>query len=423
MATLVSLLAVFGILASQLQFTPWPEMLLWPWLVNHGWLPFTDLIVVHAPLLFIGLAAWYRLAGIGLLQLQIFTWGYIMLTALALWLICRRLYSSAVASLALGLYLALVLVYQGNGIWFDQSLAPVILIGWNYLHRRKAALAGIMFSTAFFLKQTAGWLLFPIIWHLARTRQFWRFSRGFLFVAGTVLAGFYLLGVLDDFWFWAIKVGVFGLSASGWQRQFPSVPAAAAYLFLPVLAGLFTPRLAPWIIFSSLGVFPRWDLFHFQPALPLIALALARGIDNHRWLAAGTLLTLSLLLSRLAVRDWHLPPRFFDTTTLEAAQVISRSPSPSLYVFNYWDHVYVLADRLPATRPFAPGFPVFLEQPGIQSQLVADLQANPPWVIYHPLEASGYGSYRPDMIYNYLSRNFTVYRKISDTLWLLQPLP
>src|SRR3972149_3122375 len=61
-------------LLANLRFTAWPEMLFWPYLILHGWLPYRDIAIVHTPLLVIVLSIFYNFAGVGILQQQIAFW-------------------------------------------------------------------------------------------------------------------------------------------------------------------------------------------------------------------------------------------------------------------------------------------------------------------------------------------------------------
>jgi len=267
MLFLVIASAVQVFILSNVQFTPWPEMLLWPWLINQGWVPFTDLILAHTPLLYLSLSLWYRLVGPGLIALKIFTWIYILITATALWIITIKQSGKKSAAISLLLYFMMQTIYQGNGVWFDLALAPMSLLIYYFLTSQRVGMAGILFSVSFFIKQTSFWLIFPIIWQLLTTRSVQRFLTAAVVTSVIILSMFALIGILDDFYLWTIRVGVFSLSRSQWQSQWPTLSQAIVFLFLPFVVSVFDYKLAPWIIFASLGVFPRWELFHFQPAL------------------------------------------------------------------------------------------------------------------------------------------------------------
>ena len=408
---------------SKIQFTPWPEMLLWPWLVSHGWIPFSDIIVAHAPLLYMSLALWYRVMGTGLVSLKIFTWSYIFLTAIILWVIAAKQSRKKTATISVIFYALLQTVYQGNGMWFDLGLAPLILLAYYFLKSRQPVFAGVFFAVALFTKQTAFWLIVPVLLETIISRSTKRFFVSVAAISLIILTGLAATRSLDNFYRWAIQAGVLNLSRTQWQSQWPALSSATAFLFLPLAAAFLNPRLAPWILFASMGTFPRWELFHFQPAIPFIALGLAQASIRNKRLFITLLVPLCLLYFKVLTRDWNRPDRFFDVDTLLAAKFIQvyTQPQDTLYVFNYWDHLYPLSNRLPATRPFVPGFPIFLNAPGIQEAIINNLQdKQPPYIIFHPLESSGYGSYQPQLIWRFLTQNYYLYNKISDQVWVLK---
>src|SRR3989344_2178912 len=408
---------------SKIQFTPWPEMLLWPWLVSHGWIPFSDIIVAHALLLYMSLALWYRVMGTGLVSLKIFTWSYIFLTAIILWVIAAKQSGKKTATISIAFYALLQTVYQGNGMWFDLGLAPLVLLAYYFLKSHQPVFAGVFFAVALFTKQTAFWLIIPVLWEIHIGKSAKHFFISLTAMSLAILTSIAITGSLDDFYRWAVQAGVFNLSRSQWQSQWPAISTATVFLTLPVAAAVLSPQLTPWILFASMGVLPRWELFHFQPAIPFVALGLAQASIRNKKLFIVLLIFACLLYFKVIIRDWNHPDRFFDTDTLLAAQFIQANsrPQDTLYVFNYWDNLYLLSGRLPAIKPFVPGFPIFLDAQGIQEAIVSDLQdKKPPYVVFHPLEASGYGSYRPQIVWRFLTQNYTLYTKISDQVWILK---
>src|SRR3989344_7931037 len=108
-------------------FTAWPEMLLWPYLILNNWLPYKDIAIAHTPLLLGFLAAYFKLAGIGVIQLKLFTWILILLTDYLLFWVVKRLWSRLVAYLSLIAYILLQTFYEVNGLWFDLALTPLAL--------------------------------------------------------------------------------------------------------------------------------------------------------------------------------------------------------------------------------------------------------------------------------------------------------
>ena len=88
------------------------------------------------------------------------------------------------------------------------------------------------------------------------------------------------LGILGDFYRWAIDFGIFYLPKASGQIKLPTIKQFLVSFF-PFI--IFTPflverkkkdfDLAVWTFFAVLGTLPRFELFHFQPALPFLAIA------------------------------------------------------------------------------------------------------------------------------------------------------
>ena len=63
---LVLLLGVHLFFLYLLKFTAWPEMLLWPYLITKGWLPYRDIAIAHTPLMLIDLSIFNKIFGFGI---------------------------------------------------------------------------------------------------------------------------------------------------------------------------------------------------------------------------------------------------------------------------------------------------------------------------------------------------------------------
>jgi len=133
---LLIILGVHLFLLTQLMFTAWPEMTLWPYLMNSGWLPYTDIAIAHTPLLLVKLLLFYKIFGVGILQLKIFTWITILLSDVLIFLIAKKLWNLKVAFVSLIASIILSIFYDGNGLWFDLFLVPMILGSYYFLKQK-----------------------------------------------------------------------------------------------------------------------------------------------------------------------------------------------------------------------------------------------------------------------------------------------
>ncbi len=44
-----------------INYTAWPEMLAWPYLILQGWLPYRDIAIAHNPLMLLDLVIFFKL--------------------------------------------------------------------------------------------------------------------------------------------------------------------------------------------------------------------------------------------------------------------------------------------------------------------------------------------------------------------------
>jgi len=90
-AILFSIVQILVLL--KIQFTAWPEMNLWPYLILKGWLPYKDFAIVHTPFLIFLLSLFNKIFGVGIIQLKYFTWLFILFSNLTLFLVVKKLFN------------------------------------------------------------------------------------------------------------------------------------------------------------------------------------------------------------------------------------------------------------------------------------------------------------------------------------------
>ena len=411
-------------------FTAWPEMTFWPYLILKGWLPYKDIAIAHTPILLGDLTIFFKIFGTGLMQLKIYTWILILGTDLLVYWVFKKLWDRKVALVSLLVYVPLQLYFEGNGLWFDLALAPLALVIYYLLEKKNYLWAGVWWGIAFLTKQTAFWFLIPILYtflrhHVKDTPL--HILRRFIIGAGIVgVISFMvlrLLGIWGDFWLWAIKFGITKLPSSSGQMHLPTARQFIIATFPFLLLTLSTIRIKKsfkilvWAIFASLGVIPRWELFHFQPALPFLAIGLSLALINFKKLKLYELIILgvglvlvSLPISRQLIRYWEQEDRFYEPAVLKTAQYIKENSEKNdkIYIANAWDNLYVLTDTVPALRPWIPFLPWYIEIPGIEDVMVANLSIYPPKLIVEgEYQGSGLGAYKPEQINGFIMDNYS----------------
>lgn len=360
-----------------MQFTAWPEMIAWPYLILKGFLPYQDIGIAHNPLLVFLLAVYYKIFGVGILQLEVFTLLIIALTAFLIYRMTRKWYSILI-------YLVLCFAYQGWGLWFDLLLAPIALLLYKFVKEEKYLYAGVIFALGFLTKQTFIYFLIPVFFHLFKTKLV--NLKPFFIGAISIFAIFalYLVtnGLAFYYYHWAVNFGVFYLPNASGQVLLPTFKQLLISLF-PFSVLLFNSELILWAIVGMLGVYPRFELFHFQPALPFLTIALTEVVLNKskkvKVLGIVILLFVAILLGRKVYREKDLEVRFYENDVQKIVnQLTTHSPQPkSLYVVNYWDNIYALTNTIPF-KPLIPYIPWYLGYSNNAKLIIDGLQSDMP---------------------------------------------
>lgn len=387
------------------EFTAWPEMNLWPYLILKGWLPYKDFAIVHTPFLIFILSLFNKIFGVGIAQLKFFTWAFIVFSNLTLFFVVKKLFDEKKALLTLFIYIPLLIFFQGNGLWFDLALAPLGILIYFFLAKEKYLLVGIFFFLSIFTKQTAIWFSIPILFQILQRHKFsikgsWLavdyFLLGLLSPALITLILFWIFKFLPEFSFWAIRFGVLYLPGAFGQIHFPSlkelIVSFVPFLFLFLYLYKFKKKtnwpLVVWAIFGILGTYPRWEWFHYQPALPFVAIIASLVFFNsnkkiERVVWSLLFIAVIFLSGRYIYRNWGLETRFYDSQTKKVVIEVKEKvlPNDKIQVINYWDNIYPLTDTLPSFKPWIPYLSWYLKYPSIENKYVYEMGINKPNVI------------------------------------------
>ena len=367
----------------QISFTAWPEMLAWPYLMLQGWLPYRDIAIAHNPLLLFDLVVFYKLFGIGIVQLKIYTWLLIAVNAYLTFFVASKYLNKKIGYVSILVYLLLCIVFQGNGLWFDLALAPFGLLLYFCIQERKYFWSGIVFALGFLTKQTFIWFLIPVAYivlkDIKRLKIYLPFVYGVFSILILFIGALYLFGIADDFYFWAIKFGILYLPNAAGQLQFPSIKEFG-FAMLPFAAILVYPEIFPWVVAGSLGVYPRWELFHFQPALPFLAITISSLFANNK-INLFKIITLILFIWHISIgieRVSGSNTRFYEPQVRSVVNEIKKRNSREIYVANYWDNIYALTHTIPATKPLIPYIPWYIEYGDTKNIIMNNLKVKMP---------------------------------------------
>ena len=419
-----------------LQFTAWPEMLSYPYLRNHGYLLYKDIIHPYPPVLTMALSILYKIFGYKLTVLKLATWLIILANDILIFLIAKKLTKKNIfAFSSLIFYILTQPFLEGNQLWFDLAIVPPILLGVLFLlqpsHKQSlsqglkasAAAAGVAFAVASLTKQTTGiFLAFTLLYLIIQRTSI---RNLILFLAGPIILWLVFLarliteGALPGFINW-----VFVYPLTSWSK-FPGYVQMAitnrqlvilVLLVIPIIPILVNRKFilpTSYFILSLILLYPRFSFFHFQLGIAFVAILFSLVFKEKKsfcWLAACSYCLLLLLVLPLALRtDWRGETRFWGKEDVKLAEIIKKETKPDDKIFLLGPHsgLYVLANRLPP-KIWSDNFGWYLEIPGVQEKIIARWQENPPTAVFTSELQSGnwydLGTYRPQKIVDWLGK-------------------
>ena len=439
---LIPIILVQMLLLVYLKFTAWPEMLLWPYLMIHGWLPYLNIAIAHTPLMLIKLAIFYKIFGVGILQLKIFTWVLILVLDFLVFVIAKKLWNMKTALIALSSFALWQVFFEGNGLWFDLFMGAIVLVSYFFVRTKRYFWAGIFWALAFISKQTAAFFLIPIGIEIVLSKKYLvqsvkKFVAGALLVAVPFILILWFTGILPAFFNWAVNFGIFVLPKASGQIQLPDLKALAItvfpfLIFVPLIwkTGKKHIYLLIWAVAGCLGAYPRFEYFHIQPAVPY--LAIATGIFFSGKFLKEKIIKVFVIFYALGsiylfggffMRNFNEGVRFYEQDVQDVVSYVKSNTNQgdAIFVMNWWDNVYALSNRLPAVNPWMPQLSWYMELPGIQEKMVNDLTSSKPkLIIFNPYSESGLSAYIPQKVYDYVTANYKMKEKADNLDILIQ---
>ncbi|MCL4367159.1 glycosyltransferase family 39 protein [Patescibacteria group bacterium] len=439
------------------QHTAWPEMLVYPYLLNHGFVPYQDLIAPYTPLLLWFLQFLEKIFGSTPQFSVSLTLTFALINTSLVGLITYKLNQQKDAAFLASLFYALWFAYfGGNGLWFELLQTPLILGSYYFFEKSQQIkknninlwITSFLLTIIFFTKQSGLWFVLAVSFWLVLFKQ-WRVLLNFIKTTFLVFLLFFLLiGAIawinnywSDYFYWVYIYTFTIFPFSPGHQSLPQISQLLKFA-LPLLIILPSTNML-WkrdsktllgLLFCGaafMSVLPRWDLFHLQPFLALIAIIFVP--IAWRWVRINKirqLLGLSIVLIWLIVvlkqadRFYQLPVRFFEPSIYSEANQLKRMEVNSFYVFNGPDQLYILVDSQTLVKPYVQNFAWYFEVPGMQQKVInALIKDDPQYVILSPfLAGSGYeiGHYIPQDLNNYIHQHYTLDQRINDNIEVLK---
>jgi 4-amino-4-deoxy-L-arabinose transferase-like glycosyltransferase len=445
----------FTLLIFLTQHTGWIEMVVYPYLLNHGFTYYKDLIMPYPPLLLWVLQSVEKVFGYSPMVLIVLS---LLLGLLNTWLIyffsLKIWKSNKLALSSVFIYSLWFFFFEGNGLWFELFQTPFILAAFYFLYDyffmsekeqvKKLFLAGLFLGIAFFIKQNVVWLMILsfglcLIYKRANLIKVvtW-LALPFLGLLVLTSAVAYLGGYLNEYWQWAFNYSFLYFPTSPGHNAYPTLAdlsrvAIVLVCLLPMLFGKFSFKklfLLLFLLGAFMSALPRWGLFHLQPFLAVLALVTPEYIGQ--WLGkkpvikgvlvVGVLLIWIAIVTRQDLRMFNKPIRFFEPQIYSQAMQISNLGTDSIYILNGSDQIYPISGTVPKVKPYVQNFAWYLEYDGLQDQVISSLQSvKPKLIIVSPFQEPagfGIGHYRPQKILEYVNQNYQVKGLIdSNVVW------
>lgn len=361
---------------TKLNFFPYPELFIYPYLTNHGLKPYSQILDQHFPgLMFLpvnfdnlgmttpGVARIWSIALVVAIQLSLFAIG------------SKILKSERKALTVNLLYLLWQPFFEGWVLWIDSFLPLFLLLAFYFLYKKNFFLTGIFLGAALVFKQVLILLslvtLIYVFYESKNTRKIILYFFGLLLPTTMMVLYFLSIGVIKDFWYWTVIFNLTTFAKYGKQ----TVPSFAHFLrvavvFAPAILGLAgkDKRVVKLLLIFLIGALPaalaRFDFVHFQPALPFVILATVYGLDRLKFKKL-------VWIGYVLVLIWWLPPfykgylgnkvLFFDAEVYELAAKINQlvTPGEKIFIFGAPPHLYQMTKTKPAGDIFVFQFPWF----------------------------------------------------------------
>jgi len=414
-----------------------PRMILQPWLLQNGLVSYENIGDQHMmllPLLFVPLRF---LVPDGLQLAKLVLVSLISVSTLLTFVAGRRTVGWLGGLLAALFFVAWSPVFTFGKLWHETFLTPLyllLLICYNPSAPRRSVKMllglGIVGGSALVIKQQGAAVLAAFLfWNAFTGWQAHRSKQEILREIGLMILGAALpflafvayqyarAGTLQSFWYWTV---IYNLT-SDYRTLAARAPTAAqiqliASSFLLVPAAVVTlidqkrQSNTLWLslgwglvllVASSLTAYPRFEMFHFQAALPVLAwlsvvpLAMAlRPRNPGRSFAVG--MTVSLVAFWLAIAALAYQPvakagqarkiwEYSDLVPLAAEIREQIRPQDCIYIFpddEATANLYYLTGCVPRFWVFS--YPWYMVDPAKQRILTALEEDPPQWVVTFP---------------------------------------
>jgi hypothetical protein len=444
-AILLLLLVLFlhTLVLTKVTFLPYPEIFIYPYLTNHGLVPYKDIFDQHFPgLMFLPI----NFNNLGMVTPEAArSWmiAITLITQILIFLIGRKIFkSNYLALVANFFYLLWHPLLEGWIPWLEiyQALffLPAFYFSYVFLERKEKnyqhlLAIGILLSFALLFKQVtlplAFILLVYLFWKTKKVKTIYMFLVGFLPVPILTAFYFWTRGALLDMWFWTIWFNLTTFAKFGRKAGDLAHWVRIGVVFGPILGLPFVKNknlailLAIFTVGNLSEAVSRFDFVHFQGSLPfacfIIVLVIAK-FWNKSWFKL--FLTGYLVINLFWVAKFYqgyLSGKvfFWDQETLKVAEKIKQYThrEEQIFLLGPVPHLYFLSDTLPSGNIFVFQFPWFLMES--EDKFLNALKTDPPNLIVRDRTVNIEGWTITDYAHNldqYISSNYVTFDRVGN---------
>ncbi|HWA51994.1 MAG TPA: hypothetical protein VG895_03010 [Patescibacteria group bacterium] len=433
---LLLILGLHLIILNLLQFTAWPEMISFPYFLNHGFINYSDMVHAYPPLLVVLLSVVYKIFGYKLIALEIFGWIGFLVNDFLIFLILKKLTKKEyLAVCGVLVYVFLQPILEGNMVWPDLFMSPFLLGGFLLFLNKRFFLTGLILVLAVLTKQTGIFYLGIVGFCLLfkkDVKNIFKYIFGITIIILPFLFSLIMQTSLKDFINWTI------IYPSKYWTKFPGyvqlLPTAreGILLFILIISILLiltksfkqVKRKKEFYLLSSfflagiIGFYPRFSFFHLQPAIAffvILIIYLSSKINFNYYL----LFLIPILVLIINIRSLQFRGSRFWSSDEILAKTVQRDSlqNKPIYLLGLNSDIYAFSDRFP-NKPWLDNFGWYLEIPGVQESVIKSFNTNKPSAIFWAAPQNGnwydIGTYQPKMITDWIKENYVYTKNISE---------
>lgn len=418
---------------SKVIFFPYPELFVYPFLTNHGLIPYKNIFDQHFPgLMFLPI----NLNNLGMTTPEVaryWQYGIVICVHLLLFLVGKKfLGSPKKALLANLLFLIWQPFFEGWVLWIDSFLPVLTLSSLYFFKSKKVFWSGIFLGLGLVFKQVLIPLIALVTIYLWFKERKWRtlfiFGIGVLIPTSFLILYITKLHIWNDFIFWTITFNATTFAQMGRKYGTLSEIARVVGVYGFSLIAFFHKKVREEILIVGLfmigslaSIYARFDFVHLQPSLPFVALLSVFAIDyliKKRYLKyLIPVYVLASIFLMLQFYKGHFGNKvfFFSSTEKKIVNEIQvlTNPNEKIFALGTLPHIYQMADRLPPGNVFVFQFPWFMVE--AENKILTGIISDPPKVVIRDSEAQVEGknlvSFMPK-IAGYIIKNYKVVDKI-----------